>query len=106
MKISWKIFIDKPSKYNIDISYNFQKKITDGSLSIKVNNKKFKHSLKYTGKTVGEPIQDFIIDRFKSFTVGQIKFDYPGFYTVDLNIKTNPQNTLQWQWLWLDELEK
>ena len=45
-------------------------------------------------------------DRFKSFTVGQIKFDYPGFYTVDLNIKTNPQNTLQWQWLWLDELEK
>ena len=105
MKISWKIFIDKPSKYNIDISYNFQKKITDGSLSIKVNNKKFKHSLKFTGKTVGEPIQDFVIDRFKSFTVGEIKFDYPGFYNVDLNIKTNPQNTLQWQWLWLDEQE-
>ena len=28
LKISWKIFVDRPSKFNIDTSYNFQKKIT------------------------------------------------------------------------------
>tara|TARA_A100000164_G_scaffold314532_1_gene293782 strand:- start:1709 stop:3520 length:1812 start_codon:yes stop_codon:yes gene_type:complete len=102
--LKWKVFVEKPSCYSIDTSYNFQKKITNGYLSIEVNNEEFKHKLEYSGKTVGEPNQDWMIDRFHSFRLGQIKFDSPGFYFIELKIKANPQNPIQWQWLWLDEV--
>ena len=62
LTMKWKVFIDKPSVYILDTSYNFQKKITDGFLSLKINNKKFKHQFEYTGKTVGEPNQYWIIE--------------------------------------------
>ena len=97
LTMKWKVFIDKPSVYILDTSYNFQKKITDGFLSLKINNKKFKHQFEYTGKTVGEPNQYWIIDRFKSFKIGEIKFESPGFHQIELKIKTNPQNPIQWQ---------
>ena len=103
--MSWKIFIENPSQFNIDTSYNFQKKITDGLLTVKINGKKFNHFLKYTGKTVGEPNEDWIIDRFKSFRIGKIQFDSPGFYNINLRLKTSTQNPIQWQWLWLNEIE-
>ena len=101
LTMKWKVFIDKPSVYILDTSYNFQKKITDGFLSLKINNKKFKHQFEYTGKTVGEPNQYWIIDRFKSFKIGEIKFESPGFHQIELKIKTNPQNPIQWQWIWM-----
>ena len=101
LTMKWKVFIDKPSVYILDTSYNFQKKFTDGFLSLKINNKKFKHQFEYTGKTVGEPNQYWIIDRFKSFKIGEIKFESPGFHQIELKIKTNPQNPIQWQWIWM-----
>ena len=101
LTMKWKVFIDKPSVYILDTSYNFQKKITDGFLSLTINNKKFKHQFEYTGKTVGEPNQYWIIDRFKSFKIGEIKFESPGFHQIELKIKTNPQNPIQWQWIWM-----
>ena len=104
LKISWKIFIDRPSKFNIDTSYNFQKKITEGYMTVNMNEKSYKHRFNYTGKTVGEPIEDYIIDKFKSSTIGTINFDNVGFYDVELKIKTSSQNPLQWQWLWLEEV--
>ena len=103
LTMKWKVFIDKPSVYILDTSYNFQKKITDGFLSLKINNKKFKHQFEYTGKTVGEPNQYWIIDRFKSFKIGEIKFESPGFHQIELKIKTNPQNPIQWQWIWMEK---
>ena len=102
--LKWKIFVDKPSVFNIDTSYNFQKKITDAFLSLKINNQKFKHDLMYSGKTVGEPNQNWIIDRFKSYRLGQIKFESPGYYFIELKIKTNPQNPIKWQWLWMGKI--
>ena len=104
LKISWKIFIDRPSKFNIDTSYNFQKKITEGYMTVNMNEKSYKHRFNYTGKTVGEPIEEYIIDKFKSSTIGTINFDNVGFYDVELKIKTSSQNPLQWQWLWLEEV--
>ena len=104
LTLKWKIFVDKPSVFNLDASYNFQKKITDAFLSLKINNQKFKHDLMYTGKTVGEPNQNWIIDRFKSFRLGQIKFESSGYYFIELKIKTNPQNPIKWQWLWMGKI--
>ena len=104
LTLKWKIFVDKPSVFNLDTSYNFQKKITDAFLSLKINNQKFKHDLMYTGKTVGEPNQNWIIDRFKSFRLGQIKFESSGYYFIELKIKTNPQNPIKWQWLWMGKI--
>ena len=104
LKISWKIFVDRPSKFNIDTSYNFQKKITDGYMTVSINEESFQHPFNYTGKTVGEPIEDYIIDKFKSSTIGTINFDDVGFYNIELKINTSSQNPLQWQWLWLEEV--
>ncbi len=104
LNMKWKIFVDKPSVYNLDTSYNFQKKITDAFLSIKINDKYFKHNFCYTGKTVGEPNQNWIIDRFNSFRLGQIKFEFPGYYIIEMKIKTNPQNPIKWQWLWMGKI--
>ena len=48
------------------------------------NDKYFKHNFSYTGKTVGEPNQNWIIDRFNSFRLGQIKFEFPGYYIIEM----------------------
>ena len=74
-------------------------------MTVTMNEKSYKHQFNYTGKTVGEPIEDYIIDKFKSSTIGMINFDNVGFYNVEVKIKTSSQNPLQWQWLWLEEID-
>ena len=44
-------------------------------MTVNMNEKSYKHRFNYTGKTVGEPIEDYIIDKFKSSTIGTINFD-------------------------------
>ena len=49
-------------------------------------------------------LEDYIIDKFKSSTIGTINFEDLGFYSIELKINTSSQNPLQWQWLWLEEI--
>tara|TARA_B100001996_G_scaffold379149_1_gene364422 strand:+ start:2920 stop:4692 length:1773 start_codon:yes stop_codon:yes gene_type:complete len=100
-KINWKIYIDKPGKYYFDSSYSNQSNHEVGSLEINVDGKSIKKKFKPTGKTVGEPLQNWEIKNFKSHRIGEIEFGESGIYKVSVDLKTNSKNPVSWQWLWL-----
>lgn len=97
----WKIYIDDPGEKRIDVSYSFQQASNKSKLSIKAANKELIHNVINTGKTVGEPNVNWIIDNFKSNRCGIINFPEKGLYTVELEIIPGKNEEVQFQWLWI-----
>jgi alpha-L-fucosidase len=97
----WKIYVNEPGKKNIDISYGFQHKSDKSKLSIKVGGQTLSHTILPTGKTVGEPNQNWIIDNYKSNRLGKINFPEKGFYDIELNIVPAKEEDVKFQWIWI-----
>lgn len=100
-KITWKIYVDEPGNKNIDISYSFQGESPQGHLTVKAGESTLKHNFKFTGKTVGEPNYNWIINDFISNRAGQIFFPEQGFYEIELEISPERDEELQFQWIWI-----
>ncbi|MFW5755699.1 MAG: hypothetical protein ACOCWK_03790, partial [Tangfeifania sp.] len=100
-KLKWKIYVDSPGTKNLDVSYSYQQEKSNGNLSVTVNNKKLIHHIKPTGKTIGEPNSDWIIDNYKSHRIGQVTFPEKGYYDIELKINPSQNNELKFQWIWL-----
>ncbi len=99
----WMIYIAKPQEFYIDASYNFQGTSNEGVLTVKLNGQQLKHSLLNTGKTVDEPGQKGTIDNYASHRLGMIKLDNAGYYYIEMDILTPKDESLNFQWLWLEE---
>ncbi|WP_073000829.1 alpha-L-fucosidase [Mariniphaga anaerophila] len=99
-KLKWKIYIDVPGKKSIDVSYSFQGKGSEAGITIKGAGTTLTHKVEPTGKTVGEPKSDWIIDNFKSFRIGEILFPKKGFYEIELEA-TPGKEKVQFQWIWI-----
>jgi len=97
----WKIYIDEPGEKNIDISYSSQKDSENGSLEIEVAGKNVTHQISSTGKTVGEPNQNWVIDNFKSNRLGQLHFPEKGIYELKLHTKPSKNEEIKFQWIWI-----
>jgi len=54
-----------------------------------------------TGKTVGEPNQNWVIDNYKSNRAGKINFAEKGFYDIKLNIEPGENEQVNFQWIWI-----
>ncbi len=100
--LKWKIYVDTPGEKSLDISYSCQNKESLVNLRIKTANSELTHSTKPTGKTIGEPNQDWVIDNFKSFNLGNIEFTQTGVYVIDLNIEIVESGEVKFQWIWIE----
>ena len=99
----WKIYVDKPVKFYVDASYSSQEKANGGTLKFKVGDEKLEHVIKPTGKTIGEPNQNWVVDNFKSNRIGEVSFDKPGYYTLQAEFKMEKGKEINWNWIWLEE---
>ena len=100
-KFNWTIFIDEKKTTFVDISYSFQSESSKSKVVLRVADQNLSHHVFNTGKTVGEPKQNWIIDNFKCTSLGEINFPEQGIYTVELDIMPAKKEEIQFQWLWI-----
>ncbi|MBW6534579.1 MAG: alpha-L-fucosidase [Mariniphaga sp.] len=101
-KMKWKIYVSESGTKTIDISYSFQGKNPKGELKISSVKTVLKHEIEPTGKTVGEPNSDWVIDNFKSYRLGEIHFPEKGFYEITLETEPGRNEEIKFQWIWLN----
>ena len=99
--LKWKIYIDNPGLKTIDASYSYQGKSRNNQIKIKVSDNVLKHEITNTGKTVGEPKSDWVIDNFRSSGLGSINFNEKGYYDLEISIIPSKNEEIKFQWLWL-----
>ncbi|MEN8117216.1 MAG: alpha-L-fucosidase [Bacteroidota bacterium] len=99
--LKWKIYIDKPDEKTVDVSYSFQSEQNAGKITVSGANQLLTHIVQPTGKTVGEPNRNWIIDNFRSQRLGVIDFAEKGFYEIKMDIHpaAGEQVKLQWGWI-------
>lgn len=97
----WRIYVDEPCTKFADVSYNFQGKIAKGTVTVKVDHTVIKQTIQPTGRTVGEPNQNWQIDCYKSHRIGKFKFPKAGYYDISLEINPAKNEETGFQWLWL-----
>ncbi len=97
----WRIYVDEPGEKRMDVSYSYQQNSNNSKLTIKASNTELIHKISNTGKTVGEPNENWIIDNYKSNDCGKINFPEKGFYTIELEISPAKNEEIKFQWLWI-----
>lgn len=97
----WNIYVDKPGEKNIDISYSFQNESKKSKLSLSAANTTISQVIIPTGKTVGEPGQNWVIDNYKSNRLGKIHFPDKGIYEVKLTVEPAINEKVNFQWVWV-----
>jgi len=100
--LQWKIYIDEPGEKNIDISYSAQDRDGKSKVQIQSAETKLSHTFEFTGKTIGEPNRNWVIDNFKSYQTGIINFPEKGLYTIDVNFEIANNETIKFQWIWIE----
>ncbi len=100
-KLIWEIYVDKPGEKSIDISYSFQQNPGSSLIKVKAANKELIHHVSNTGKTIGEPNQNWVIDNFKSNRVGKIFFSEKGIYTIEIEFQQSNNSEIKFQWGWV-----
>ncbi len=98
---SWKIYVNEPGEKNIDISYSFQNESEKSKLSLSVAGTTISQVILPTGKTVGEPRQNYVIDNYKSNRLGKINFQTKGFYDIELTFEPAENDKINFQWVWI-----
>ncbi len=97
----WKIYVNEPGEKNIDISYSFQNESEKSKLSLSVAGTTISQVISPTGKTVGEPGQNYVIDNYKSNRLGKINFPEKGYYDIELTIEPAENDKVNFQWVWI-----
>ena len=69
--------------------------------TLKVAGQALSHTVSSTGKTVGEPKQDWVIDNFKSTRLGKINFPESGTYKIKLEILPGKDEVVKFQCVWI-----
>lgn len=100
----WRVYIDQPGIYFLDISYSFQDENDKNSLTVKIGDQKLGHEIQMTGQTVGEPKSAWVIDSYNFFKLGEVQIDHPGFYDIKLDVNVIKNQTIKFNRLWLQKL--
>ena len=100
---TWKIFVDTPGKKHFDISYSNQNYSGNSAkIILQAAGSEISTLAKPTGKTVGEPNENWVIDNFASQRIGEINFSETGFYEIKMQIIPSTNNILKFQWMWAE----
>lgn len=100
---TWKIFVDTPGKKHFDISFSNQNESSNvAEIILQAAGSEISTLAKPTGKTVGEPNENWVIDNFASQRIGEINFSATGFYEIKMQIIPSANNILKFQWIWAE----
>lgn len=99
--LKWRIWVESPGEKTFDVSYSFQQNTGSSVIKVKAADKELTHIVSNTGKTIGEPNENWIIDNFKSNRIGKIFFPEKGIYTVEIEIQPENKNEIKFQWIWI-----
>jgi alpha-L-fucosidase len=99
---TWKFYVDEPGEKAVNISYSFQNSSNKCLILIKAADTELVHTVIPTGKTVGEPNSNWIIDNFKSNRLGKIYFPEKGIYEIKLEVFPANKEEIKFQWMWVD----
>ncbi len=99
--LKWKIYIDTPGEKTIDVSYSFQDMKGKAELEFETAGTILHHAIRFTGKTIGEPNANWVIDNFKSHRIGKVNFPEAGFYDVQVSIQPQKNEEVKFQWAWI-----
>lgn len=102
LKFTWKIYIEKPAKKNVSISYSSQLNQSNSYLTVDAAGQKIQSTVQYSGKTIGEPNSNWEIEKFKSFNIGEINFAREGYYEIELEFNIVNNDKMNFQWLWIE----
>ncbi len=97
----WKIYVDEPGDKTVEASYSFQGKESKSRIVAKSAGAELEHNIFPTGKTVGEPNSDWIIDNFKSTRMGKIYFPEKGIYDIEIGVIPAKKEEVKFQWVWI-----
>ncbi len=100
--MKWSIYVDEPCSKTIDASYSYQGGTERNTIVLRAAGKEISHKVSATGKTVGEPNSDWIIDNFKSHRLGTISFSKAGYYEIELEIQPEKNENIKFQWVWVN----
>jgi alpha-L-fucosidase len=100
-RYKWKIYENEPGSKVFDVSYSYQGESSSSKIVITVDGRELSHEVQPTGKTVGEPKQDWVIDNFASNRVGVIDIKKVGYYEIELEVLPAKGEEVKFQWLWL-----
>ena len=70
----WKIYAEEAGIKTFDVSYSYQGASVKCSIAVRAANSSITHTVIPTGKTVGEPNSNWVIENFKSNRIGSISF--------------------------------
>ena len=98
-KMKWRFYVDAPGTKTVDVSYSLQG--TGGKIECITPGFNLSHSFEPTGKTVGEPNQNWVIDRFISHRIGEITFSKAGIYELEFEITPSKKDAVKFQWIWM-----
>jgi alpha-L-fucosidase len=101
IKFKWTIFVDKPGRKRFDISYSYQGGSDLNKVEIITKEGSLDHRITNTGKTVGEPRSNWIIDNFRSSALGELNFSKSGYYDVEMILTPAAGDEVKFQWLWI-----
>ena len=100
---TWKIFVDTPGKKHFDMSFSYQNESSNAAeIILQAAGSEISTLAKPTGKTVGEPNENWVIDNFASQRIGEINFSETGFYEIKMQIIPSANNILKFQWIWAE----
>jgi alpha-L-fucosidase len=100
--LKWKIWIDQPESRTFDVSYSYQGTSNRNTIVVRAANASLELTVTPTGKTVGEPNSDWVIDNFRSTRFGNISFPQQGYYDIELEINPEENDNFNFQWLWMN----
>jgi alpha-L-fucosidase len=101
-RLKWRIYIDRAGDRTVDVSYSYQGKTAGGKITCLMPGVNIAHTVEPTGKTVGEPNSNWVIDRFLSHRLGTIHFPKEGIYELEFEIAPERNGEIQFQWFWLE----
>jgi len=99
-RLKWKIYVDKAGEKTVDVSYSYQGTVGGGKI-VCLAPTKLEHAIAPTGKTVGEPNSNWVIDKYLSRKIGKINFPAAGIYELEFEITPPKNETLDFQWIWV-----
>jgi alpha-L-fucosidase len=98
---TWEIYVDKPGKVYVDISYSYQGEQKGGEIIATLNGAEMRHQIQPTGRYVGEPNQNWEIDSFNSLRLDVININEKGYYDLNLKIHPEKDEVVKFQWVWI-----
>ncbi|MDR1332129.1 MAG: alpha-L-fucosidase [Tannerella sp.] len=100
-RLKWRIYVDRAGDRAVDVSYSYQGKAAGGKISCLMPDARLEHVIEPTGKTVGEPNSNWVVDRFLSHRMGTVHFPKAGIYELEFEIAPGRNSEVGFQWIWI-----